>query len=75
MSGQTVPYKVPTNLNDALQIVQGIIDQNTPGDQRKTLVSMVYGDMNSLQGKGITRKLRKALRSLGFSYHSALPAC
>lgn len=74
MSGQTVPYKVPTNVNDALQIVQGIINQNPPGELQRTLVSMVYGDMNSLQGKGITRKLRKTLRSLGFGSHSALPA-
>lgn len=74
MSGQTVPYKVPTNVNDALQIVQGIINQNPPGVLQKTLVSMVYGDMNFLQGKGITRKLRKTLRRMGFSYHSALPA-
>lgn len=73
MSGQTVPYKVPTNVNDALQIVQGIINQNPPSSA-KTLVSMVYGDMNFLQGKGITRKLRKTLRRMGFSYHSALPA-
>ena len=74
MSGQTVPYKVPTNVDNALQVVQDIIHQNSPGLLQKTLVSMVYGDMNSLQGKGITRKLRKTLRRMGFRYHSALPA-
>lgn len=74
MSGQTVPYTVPTNVDNALQVVQDIIHQNPPGLLQKTLVSMVYGDMNSLQGKGTTRKLRKTLQRMEFSYHSALPA-
>ena len=74
MWGQAVPYKVPTNVDNALQIVQDIIKQNPPGVLQKTLVSMVYGDMNCTHGKGVTRKLRKMVQSMGLNHFAALPA-
>lgn len=67
------PYTVPKDTEASLQAVRTIIHGNPPGSQRDTLVAMLYGDINRTTGKGASRKLRKAVRDMGFNALAALP--
>ena len=68
--------KVETSVEtDGIDKIRTIIHQNPPGSQRDTLVAMEYGDLNRTTGsKSASRKLRKAVRELGFGRLAGLPA-
>ena len=62
-----------TNLVNSLAVFRRILEK-TRGTERTILVSMLYVDVNIIQSKGETRKIRKAIQKMGFTYLSALPA-
>lgn len=44
------------------------------GTERDRLISMHFGDLNREVNKGATRKLRKRLRTMGYTREAGLPA-
>lgn len=84
--GDLVLQEVQANLSTITNLTTGpsLSDIFNFGDSTKSkitgksdqdrLVSMHFGDLNREKGKGATRKLRKQLRSLGYTRLAGLKA-